>query len=65
MYLRVGFNNKEIISLLLHKHDVVISAMMLKIVQKEGAKSCICSEGKNTNLEGLASFVQNEIAGNE
>lgn len=51
LYFRIGFNNKEILSLSAHEHGVVISIMALK-------RLCLYFwKEKPTLLEELAAFV--------
>ena len=60
-YFRIGYNNnKEILSLLAHRHGVVISIRTLKrLCQRLG----LFRRKNHTNLEEVAAFIQNEIAG--
>lgn len=59
-YFRIGYNNKETLSLLAHKQGVVISIRALKrLCWKLGLFRRI----NHTNLEEVAVFIQHEIAG--
>ena len=61
LYFRIGFSNKEILSLLAHKHRVVISIRTLKRLCR---KLRLFRRINHTSLEEVASFVQAETAGN-
>lgn len=60
LYFRTGFNNKEILALLTHRHSVIISVRTLKRI----CQTLRLFRRKNqTNLEVIAAFIRDEIAG--
>ncbi|KAF7647778.1 hypothetical protein LDENG_00109780 [Lucifuga dentata] len=58
---RIGFSNKEILSLSAHKHSLVISIRTLKRLCQ---RLLLFRRKNHTNLEEVAAFLQTETAGN-
>ncbi|KAF7664486.1 hypothetical protein LDENG_00175330 [Lucifuga dentata] len=55
LYFRIGFSNKEVLSLLAHKHSLVISIRTLKRLCQ---RLRLFRRKNHTNLEELAAFLQ-------
>ncbi|KAF7653483.1 hypothetical protein LDENG_00082350, partial [Lucifuga dentata] len=59
LYFRIGFSNKEILSLLVHKHSLIINIRTLKRQRLR-----LFRRKNHTNVEEVAAFLQTEIGGN-
>ncbi len=59
-YFRLGFTNKEILSLLAHQHHIIISIRTLKRICK---KRYLFRRKNQSNLEDIAAFLEGEMAG--
>ncbi len=58
-YFRLGFSNREILSLLAHQHGVIISKRTLPRLCR---KLNLFRRKNQTDIEEIASFVQSEMA---
>ncbi|XP_035996634.1 uncharacterized protein LOC118564068 [Fundulus heteroclitus] len=60
LYFGIGFTNKEILSLLAHQHQIIISIRTLKRLCK---RLCLYRRKNQTDPEEIASFVEEELSG--